>query len=250
MATNSPIEWTTHTFNPWWGCVKVSDGCKRCYADTLARRYGHDVWGPGKPRRTFGEKHWAEPLNWNAAAQREAQRARVFCSSMADVFEDHPTAHAERPKLWQLIRATPWLDWQMLTKRPENIPGMVPPDWDVGYPNVWLGTSVEDDRVLSRVRDLVAVPAVVHFLSVEPLIGPIDRLPVHGIEWVIVGGESGPGARPMQPEWVESLHHQCQAAAVPFFFKQWGGVHKRRAGRTLHGRTYDELPTVLQLSVD
>lgn len=241
MAQNSQIEWTTHTFNPWWGCTKVSDGCKFCYAETLANRYGHKVWGPQATRRTFGEKHWQEPLKWNAEAEKAGVRRRVFCASMADVFDELAPA-GEREKLWVLMRETPWLDWQVLTKRPHLIAENLPADWYDGYENVWLGTSIEDSRVVQRVEELVAVPAVVHFLSVEPLIGPIDDLPLDNIEWVIVGGESGPGARPMKQEWVESIHRQCRAANVPFFFKQWGGVRKKAAGRALHQRHYDEMP--------
>ena len=243
MANNSKIEWTTHTYNPWWGCTKVSDGCKFCYAETLSTRYGHDVWGPRKERRTFGEAHWSEPLKWNEQARRAGVRSRVFCATMADVFEEAaPLGELER--LWNLIRATPNLDWLLLTKRPERIGESVPLDWGDGWPNVWLGTSVEDNRVLERVPQLTATPAVVHFLSVEPLIGPIDELPLDGIEWVIVGGESGPGARKMRPEWVDSIHDQCENAGVAFFFKQWGGVRKKLAGRELHGRFFDEFPEI------
>jgi protein gp37 len=235
MANNSKIEWTTHTFNPWWGCTKVSDGCKFCYAETLSSRYGHDVWGPKKERRTFSEKHWQEPLRWNEQALRARERHRVFCASMADVFEEAAPS-GELDKLWRLIKNTPNLDWLLLTKRPERIGESVPWDWGSGYENVWLGTSVEDHRVLQRVTQLTEIPAIVHFLSVEPLIGPIDELPLDGIEWVIVGGESGPGAREMRSEWVDSIHRQCRKADVPFFFKQWGGVRKKIAGRELHGR--------------
>ncbi|MDQ3815147.1 MAG: phage Gp37/Gp68 family protein [Armatimonadota bacterium] len=241
MATNSKIEWTTHTFNPWWGCTKVSDGCKFCYAEALSRRYGSDVWGPGKPRRTFGDKHWAEPLKWNMEAQRLDTRFRVFCASMADVFD--PAAPAgQLERLWNLMAQTPYLDWQILTKRPERIYDNLPGDWGYGYPNVWLGTSVEDERVLDRIYDLRAVPALIRFLSLEPLIGPLENLPLDGIHWVIVGGESGPKARPMKKAWVVSIFRQCRAANVPFFFKQWGGARKHMTGRTLYGRTYDELP--------
>ena len=242
MAINSSIEWTTHTFNPWWGCTKVSDGCRFCYAEAIARRYGNDVWGVGKTRRTFGDKHWAEPLKWNEKARRNGERERVFCASMADVF-DPAAPTEERSRLWELIRQTPFLDWQILTKRPEFIPRYLPDDWHDGYANVWLGTSVEDDRVLQRVSDLAAVPSVVRFLSCEPLIGPLDSLPLQDIHWVIVGGESGPSSRSMNQIWVDSILEQCHAANVPFFFKQWGGVRKQAAGRILHNRTYDDFPT-------
>ena len=245
MAQDSKIEWTDATFNPWWGCTKVSDGCKFCYAHTIANRFGHEIWGPGATRRTFGENHWREPLRWNRRAQDNGERTRVFCASMADVFDpEAPTE--ERERLWQLIRDTPNLDWQILTKRPHLIAQDLPSDWEDGYPNVWLGTSVEDERVVNRIEALTNVPAIVHFLSLEPLIGPISQLPLEGIEWAIVGGESGPGARPMNAQWVEDIRLQCETENVPFFFKQWGGVRKKQFGRELNGRFYDEMPRVIQ----
>ena len=245
MAQNSSIEWTDHTFNPWWGCTKVSDGCKFCYAQSIANRYGHAVWGPGATRRTFGEKHWLEPLRWEKKAVTQGQRLRVFCASMADVF-DPEAPNDERERLWDLVRATPHLDWQILTKRPELIPENLPFDWENGYSNVWLGTSVEDERVLSRIEALTDVPAVVHFLSLEPLIGPLPDLPLRCIEWAIVGGESGPGSRPIERVWVEDIRLQCYGANVPFFFKQWGGIRKKEAGRELNGQFYDEFPRAIQ----
>lgn len=247
MAQNSKIEWTDHTFNPWWGCTKVSDGCKFCYAQSIANRYGHDVWGPNATRRTFGEKHWQEPLRWNAEAQREGQRHRVFCASMADVFDERAPLE-QRDKLWELIRRTPHLDWQILTKRPQLIAENLPVDWNDGYENVWLGTSVEDEHVVSRIHQLVAVPTSVHFLSLEPLLGPLPNLPLNGIQWVIVGGESGPKSRPISPSWVEEIRQQCETAQVPFFFKQWGGFRKKQAGRELNGRFYNEMPRVAQVA--
>ncbi len=192
----------------------------------------------------MSDNYWAEPLKWNAEAQRANRRARVFCASMADVFESEaPAGQLER--LWQLIRRTPWLDWQLLTKRPARIRQSLPPDWgDNGYSNVWLGTSVEDANVLHRVRSLVSVPAQVHFLSVEPLIGPISHLPLRDVEWVIVGGESGSTPRNMEQQWVLEIKEQCEEACVAFFFKQWGGVNKKARGRVLEGRTYSALPVV------
>ena len=247
------IEWTStrlsdgtivpgYTFNPWWGCVKVSDGCKFCYAETLAKRYGHDNWGPGKERRLMSAAHWRQPLKWNEEARKQGIRYRVFCASMADVFEER-APEGERLRLWKLIAETPHLDWQLLTKRPERIAEGLPLDWGSGYCNVWLGTSVEDERVIGRIRHLQAITAVVRFLSLEPLIGPLNNLPLEGIHWAIVGGESGHGARPIKEEWVLSIREQCRAAETAFFFKQWGGVHKNKAGRELQGRPYDEMPT-------
>lgn len=185
--------------------------------------------------------HWREPLKWNAQASRQGGRSRVFCASMADVFEE-AAPPAELDRLWELIRQTPDLDWQLLTKRPHRILQCLPADWGKGYANVWLGTSVEDKRVVGRISDLVAVPAVVHFLSLEPLIGPLHALPLRDIEWVIVGGESGPHARPIEKSWVLDILRQCRAAGVAFFFKQWGGRNKRQTGRLLEGRYYSELP--------
>jgi protein gp37 len=160
---------------------------------------------------------------------------------MADVFEEQAPP-GQLARLWDLIRLTPNLDWQLLTKRSHRIAESLPPDWGSGYSNVWLGTSVEDQRVINRVRELSAVPAVVRFLSVEPLLGPIRRLPLKGIDWIIVGGESGPNARPMEAEWVFDIRRQCRTAGVAFFFKQWGGVNKKKSGRTLSGRIYNEMP--------
>lgn len=237
MSAGSKIEWTDHTFNPWWGCTKVSPGCDHCYAETQARRWG-TKWGTDAERRTFGADHWAEPLAWNAAAEREGKRRRVFCASMADLFEPDAPA-GELARLWALIRVTPWLDWQLLTKRPQFIAKNLPDDWGAGYPNVWLGTSVESQDYAWRIEKLLAVPAVVRFLSCEPLLGPLDfSLVTHGedwrevqaldprpglgLHWVIFGGESGPGARPLDVAWIRDGVAQCRAAGVPVFVKQLG----------------------------
>lgn len=267
MGQETGIAWTDHTFNPWWGCTKVSQGCKHCYADTFQRRYGHDVFGfnpdgSRKALRTFGDKHWNEPPKWNRDAEHTGVRRRVFCASMADVFDNHPEASPHRERLWALIRATPHLDWQLLTKRPENIVGMLPDDWGDGYPNVWLGTSVENQQAADlRVLPLLRVPAKVHFLSCEPLLGPVDLTrwlwPISGwwrgpyssyreakaaggecgrkpqalvsahavfVDWVIIGGESGVGARALEPEWVDGLLADCIDSGTRVFFKQTGTV--------------------------
>ena len=165
MGYSTGIEWTDHTFNPWWGCSKVSAGCDFCYAETWADRFAYEVWGEGKARRLMGDGYWLEPLKWNAEAQRANRRARVFCASMADVFEvEAPEGQLER--LWDLIRRTPWLDWQLLTKRPHRIARSLPKDWGAqGYPNVWLGTSVEDSRVVKRIQMLTAIPDAVSLKS-------------------------------------------------------------------------------------
>ena len=248
MTENTKIEWADHTFNPWWGCTEVSPGCDHCYARTWAKRYGLDVWGKGVPRRTFGPKHWAEPLKWNAAAARLGIRQSVFCASMADL-GDVDAPEGELPRLFALIKATPWLDWLLLTKRPQELARRLPEDWGEGYPNVWLGTSVESPEYIWRAAALLKVPARVRFLSCEPLLGPVDLLNdcpacegtgggytpenecrschgdgrlIGGINWVIVGGESGPGARPMDVAWARSLVAQCQSAGVAVFVKQLG----------------------------
>lgn len=250
MGEGSKIEWTDHTFNPWWGCQKVSDGCRSCYAETLANRYGHAVWGPTNhsPRRFFGDEHWAEPLKWNRKAEQVGRRARVFCASMADVFEDYRILDDQRTRLWELIEQTPWLDWLLLTKRPELMITLTPEAWRRRWPdNAWALTSVESQELADRrIPELLKVPARIRGLSCEPLLGPVDlglaipcgyycdeaaghvdhpfwspgiASPIH---WVIAGGESGPKARAPHPDWFRSLRDQCQAAGVAYFFKQWG----------------------------
>ena len=368
MAENSKIEWTTHTFNPWRGCTKVSPGCANCYAETLSGRNPKTlgVWGPNGTRVVASEAMWREPLKWNKAAAcqcgggfrgkhspycPQVDRPRVFCASLADVFEDWqgPMVDAKgkelyvspgtgiwvpsdfqymrdrltmvdvRRRLFHLIDATPNLDWLLLTKRPENIAKMLPDakcplckgkgGWETGAysgdcrcgnglvirPNVWLGVSVENqEQADKRIPLLLQTPATVRFLSCEPLLGDIDiqpwlfseydryciddrfGVPANAnrskIDWVIVGGESGHGARPMQPQWARSLRNQCQDAGTPFFFKQWGDfkpcsycatsgrnptishcsmchdlngrrVGKKAAGRLLDGREWNEVPS-------
>lgn len=242
MADKTAIAWTDHTFNIAWGCVKVSPGCKNCYADTQSRRYGHDVWGPNKPRRTFGEKHWNEPLKWNRAAEVEGVRKRVFCSSMCDVFEDHPTINAEREKLWPLIRATPWLDWQILTKRAERIAANLPADWRDGYENVWLGVSIENNDYVQRADHLRLVPATVRFVSYEPALGPLDQLDLNGIDWIIYGGESGAKYRNHDFAWARDIRKRCETFGVAFFYKQSAAFHPER-GTTLDGELVRSYPT-------
>ena len=245
MGFESKIEWTTHTFNPWWGYTKVSDGCKFCYAESIAKRYGQNVWGPNVPRRTMSDAYWQQPAKWNRDARSARVRAQVFCASMADVFEpDAPEDQRER--LWQVIRETPELDWQLLTKRPQHIAEFLPEDWGVGWHNVWLGTSIEDQRVAVRSQQLNAVPAQVRFLSVEPLIGAVDELPLNGISWVIIGGESGPGARPMRVEWAQSVIEQCLKNNVACFFKQAGSVLARQWGAKGKGNDWEQFPTNFQ----
>lgn len=251
MAENSNIEWTHHTFNPWIGCQKVGPGCDHCYAEAwdargLQQREGR--WGAHAARTRTSTANWRKPLAWDKAAKSAGERHRVFCASLADVFDKHASILPEwRADLWALIKSTPNLDWMLLTKRPGNIAKMLPEDWGRGYRNVWLGCTVVNQEEADRdVPKLLALPAAVRFLSMEPLLGPVDlnhiRLP-HGsgrtwidalqpwwvtpdmrtrLDLVIVGGESGPGARPMHPDWARSLRDQCVAAGAAFHFKQWG----------------------------
>lgn len=254
MARNSTIQWTDHTFNPWHGCTKISPGCANCYAAVHdARRLHEDVdhWGKGSPRMLRRMRAWDEPLRWDRAAHKAGVRRRVFCASLADVFEAE-APRMEQQRLWNLIARTPHLDWQLLTKRPERIMSSIPAVWlDVAPHNVWYGTSVENADYVWRIAEVCKVPAAVRFLSIEPLLGPIPRLPLEGIDWVIVGGESGPGARPMDISWARQVRDQVLARGIPFFFKQWGqhdaaGVRRRskgEAGRILDGRIWDDFPT-------
>jgi protein gp37 len=234
MATTSSIEWTEMTWNPVTGCTKISQGCKHCYAERMAKRL--HAMGSDRYRNGFGltlhpdlidlPKTWKKPRT-------------VFVNSMSDLFHDDVPADFIR-RIFDTMADCPQHTFQVLTKRSARLRRLSP---SLTWPaNVWMGVSVEDGRVTERILDLVSVPAQVRFLSCEPLIGPLEDLPLDGIHWVIVGGESGPAARRMDPEWVESIHRQCRDASVPFFFKQWGGVRKDMTGRVLHGRTWDEMP--------
>ena len=246
MGEKTGIEWCDHTFNPWWGCTKVSPACANCYAETLANRFPNTagLWGPDAPRKIASEKVWNDPIRWNRAAEKAGVRRRVFCASMADVFEDRHDLDESRSRLFALIRKTPSLAWLLLTKRPEHVRANTPPSWWLhGWPpNVWMGTTAEDQEQLEERGDhLLRCPASVRFVSAEPLLGPLalwayfkgkvrdealailgEPPPRNGIDWVILGGESGHGARTMQPEWARSIRDQCATAGVPFFFKQWG----------------------------
>jgi protein gp37 len=229
MATVTSIEWTERTWNPVTGCSKVSQGCKHCYAERLADRF----WGD----RPFTEvRCHPERLSHPQSIRKGSM---FFVNSMSDLF--HPDVPEEFVHaVFNVMRECPRHTFQVLTKRSERLAQLAP---QLPWPsNVWMGVSVEDERVIERVDHLKAVPAAVRFLSLEPLIGPLEDLHLGGIHWVIVGGESGPGARAMKASWVKSIRRQCRAAAVPFFFKQWGGVFKKQAGRELDGRTYDEFP--------
>jgi len=319
MSENSKIEWTDHTFNPWEGCQKVGPGCDHCYAETRNARFAGGTavnWGPGAPRRRTSASNWELPKRWNAQAEafmnQHGRRQRVFCASLADVF-DNAVDPQWREDLFQLIAATPNLDWLLLTKRIGNVGNMLPVPFDFAkhYPNVWLGATITSQAEADRdIPKLLALDARVRFLSMEPLLGSVDlglqcenwtndivMDPETGarecckacdytgiknnIDWVIVGGESGHGARPMHPDCARSLRDQCAVAGVPFLFKQWGEwmptinegdtvklvfpigaptgpaqpafhewpdgagsarVGKKAAGRMLDGRAWDEAP--------
>ena len=294
MSENSKIEWTDHTFNPWEGCQKVGPGCDHCYAETRNARFAGGTainWGPGAPRRRTSVANWRKPLAWNANHDHffaeHGRRQRVFCASLADVF-DNAVPDAWRMDLFKLIADTPHLDWLMLTKRIGKVHSYTQRDglaFDlIGDGRVWLGATICNQKEADRdIPKLLAVPARVRFLSMEPLLGPVDvfstitgeLLHVSGneyepgwLDWIIVGGESGPGARPMHPDWARGLRDQCKAGDVPFLFKQWGewlGAHqdgaydhkpielnatdssvrvgKKAAGRLLDGAQHDGFPT-------
>ena len=237
MGETTKIQWTHHTFNTHWGCQRVSPGCEHCYAETFSKRVGLKVWGPTTGRRFFGDKHWAEPLKWNRDAERAGERHRVFCASMGDILEDRRDLDPLRARLRKLVDDTPWLDWLLLTKRPENAAALMGHEWLARWPsNVWAGTTTEDaEWAEKRIRDLLVIPAAVRFLSCEPLLGPIDLVDIvgraaldldmmgdHCVDWVIVGGESGHGARPFDLDWARATVSQCKAADVACFVKQLG----------------------------
>lgn len=226
MAEGSKIEWTDHTFNPWTGCTKITPGCDHCYAESWAKRSGLVKWGNHDRKRTTAD-YWKGPVVWNRNADRfealKGHRQRVFCASLADVF-DNQADPTWREDLFSLIRQTPRLDWLLLTKRPFNIKKMLPADWGAGYANVWLGHTAEDQpRFDDRWRHLEAIPAAVRFISYEPALGPLSvRNAAIKPDWLIVGGESGHGARPMQAQWARDVVAECREFGVAPFFKQWG----------------------------
>jgi len=302
MAESTKIEWADSTFNPWIGCAKISPACDNCYAEALMdKRMGRVEWGAGKPRSRTSAANWKKPAQWNAKRFMECgdcgwrgeaaaeiiscghcgafplqdARRRVFCASLADVF-DNEVDPQWRHDLWKLIHATPNLDWLLLTKRIGNAQQPEVYRYLSWPPNVWLGITVVNQEEADRdIPKLLKVPAAIRFLSIEPMLEPIKfggllcgdsarGLDAHGIDWVIAGGESGANARPMHPDWVRSLRDQCAAAGVPFLFKQWGEwgpnwfnddagqkvagsewmdrMGKKRTGNTLDGRQHLEWP--------
>jgi protein gp37 len=237
MSTRSGIEWTESTWNPLTGCTKISPGCKHCYAERMARR----LQAMGQPNYVNGFKltlheHTLEtPLSWKKSQV-------IFVNSMSDLFHrDVPAEFIQQ--VFSAMRRASWHTFQVLTKRSERLLELSPQiDWP---DNVWMGVSVETQDYAFRIDHLRQTGARTRFLSLEPLLGPLTRLNLRGINWVIVGGESGPGARPLHEEWVLGIRDQCEIARVPFFFKQWGGVRKKRAGRLLEGRTWDAMPALV-----
>jgi protein gp37 len=234
MGANSTIEWTEATWNPLTGCTKISPGCKHCYAERMSKRL-----------RAMGQRNYANgfkltlhdhaldlPLTW-----RRPQT--IFVNSMSDLFQDGVPLDFIK-NVFSVMKRADWHRFQVLTKRADRLAELTQElDW---APNVWMGVSVENQRYVSRIDRLRSTGAAIKFLSLEPLLGPLRNLDLTRIDWVIVGGESGPGARPMDPNWVIDIRDQCRLACVPFFFKQWGGIVKSRTGRSLEGRTHDELP--------
>ena len=236
MSSQSKIEWTEVTWNPVTGCTKISAGCKHCYAERMSRR----LKAMGNARYLNGFTLTLHDDLIDAPRRWRAPRT-IFVNSMSDLFHKHvPTAFIQR--VFRVMNACPQHTFQVLTKRGGRLKSLAHRlQWT---PNIWMGVSVENTRMYHRIHDLVTVPAAVRFLSCEPLLGPTEHLPLAGIHWVIVGGESGPHARPMQAEWVRSIKDQCQRADVAFFFKQWGGIRKHRTGRTLDNRTWDAMPAL------
>ena len=240
MATTSNIEWTEMTWNPVTGCHKVSQGCKHCYAERMAKRLR--AMGAVRYRNGFEPTLHEDLVD---LPKRWKKPRIIFVNSMSDLFqEDVPDDFIRR--VFATMRACPQYTFQILTKRSDRLKKLG--KTLLWTDNIWMGVSVEDARVVARITDLACVPAHIRFLSCEPLIGPLENIPLKAIHWVIVGGESGPGSRPMKREWVESIHRQCRRKDVAFFFKQWGGVRKDMTGRDLYGRTYDEMPSIKPIS--
>lgn len=290
MGEQTAIEWADHTFNPWIGCTKVGPGCDHCYAEALQQRFSGPVWGAGETRRRTGEANWSQPRRWQSRAAafdlEHKRRQRVFCASLADVF-DNEVPVSWRDDLFALIEDCPDLDWLLVTKRIGNVEPMMQ-ELGMALPaNVWLGATIVNQKEADRdIPKLLAIPAAVRFLSMEPLLGPVNLIDAlwagdpsdlrGSIDWIIVGGESGGGARPMHPNWVTSLRDQCERTCTPFLFKQWGHfapldnqgpsgkvvrvtidgtqtndqmrgapmmpLGKKHAGRLLSGRTHDGFP--------
>lgn len=240
MATNSHIEWTDATWNPVTGCTKISPGCKNCYAERLSMR----LKAMGQPNYRNGFKLTAQPQMLDLPLRWKTPR-RVFVNSMSDLFhKDVPSDYIKR--VFDAMNKAHWHQYQVLTKRSERVLELSKElEWS---PQIWMGVSVESEKYKYRIDDLRKTDAHVKFLSLEPLLASLGKLNLRGIDWAIVGGESGPGARTIESEWVTEIRDQCVRADVAFFFKQWGGVQKKKTGRTLEGRTWDEMPIQIELA--
>lgn len=252
MAGSSDIEWTDATWNPVSGCRVLSAGCTNCYAMRMAARL--EAMGlenyKGTTRKSGNRHVWTGTVHLNEAALEVPLRWKkprlVFVNSMSDLFQDEvPFDFVDR--VWDVMRRSPMHTFQVLTKQPDRMARYLSVRQPEPLPNVWVGTSVEDRRVVERIAELRKAPASIRFISFEPLIGPVGSVDLSGIHWAIVGGESGPRARPMQPAWVEEIFDECARQHSAFFFKQWGGVNKKRSGRTFLGRTWDEMPELAAL---
>jgi protein gp37 len=236
----SKIEWTESTWNPLTGCNKISPGCKHCYAERMAKR----LHAMGQPNYANGFKLTMHPLALEKPLEWKTPQV-IFVNSMSDLFhKDVPLEFIQ--SVFDVMKRAHWHQFQVLTKRSERLMELSPHlEWT---DNIWMGVSVENADYTFRIDHLRKTGAKIKFLSVEPLLGPIPKMNLKGINWVIVGGESGPGARPLDREWVVDIKNQCVKAKVPFFFKQWGGVQKKKAGRLLDGRTWDQMPKKMDLA--
>jgi len=242
MAVNSSIEWTESTWNPVVGCTKISLGCRNCYAERMAKR----LQAMGQPNYLHGfrlsmhDKSLNLPLKWKSPQI-------IFVNSMSDLFHKDVSVRFIR-KVFRVMNDSPRHRYQVLTKRAERLCELAPRlEWSE---NIWMGVTVEESQYRERIDCLRNTGARIKFLSLEPLLGPLPQLDLRGIDWIIAGGESGPGARPMEKSWVLDIRDQCQRENIPFFFKQWGGVRKKKAGRLLEGRIWSEMPAVLSSSVE
>jgi len=243
VADQTNISWCDHTFNAWWGCTQIAPGCDNCYAKALDVRFKGDYWNPKQEPRVTSYSNWIKPLRWDAKAKKEGRRYRVFCGSMMDWCDkDAPPDALDR--LWSTIKVTPNLDWLLLTKRASRIRMSLPDDWGWnGYNNVWLGVSVEDKKHgYPRIDELGDISSRVSFLSVEPMLCDMSDIDLGGIDWVIIGGESGPGARPMNPDWAYDLMNTCRYKGIPVWFKQWGGTNREKGGSFVGLREIKQLP--------
>jgi protein gp37 len=246
MAEETKIAWTHHTFNPWMGCQKVSEGCRNCYAEQLVTgRMGRNLWGPEESDQNNGRQKtkspWKKVKRWQKKAADNNEIRLVFTGSLCDIFEDAEIPNNYRPQVWDVIRSSPNLHFQLLTKRPQNIAGMLPDDWGDGYDNVWLGCTIERNDVAHRHYQLVRNPAKVHYVSYEPAIGPLDQMPLDDIEWVIYGGESGSDYRDHNIEWPRNMRERCEKTGTAFFYKQ-SPAYKTEQGIKLDGEIVRNMP--------